>query len=112
MAKITHNKLVRDRVIEKIKTNGEACEFEVLHDDGAYERALKAKVSEEAAEISKTTNTQAFLSEYADLMVVLDALTWLYGISPAEIELALKENIQKKGYFKKRHFLKSADAPK
>lgn len=110
MDKIVYNKLVRDRVVENIHAQGESCEYEVLDDDASYERVLKQKIKEEATELANTVNKESFLEEYADLMVVLDTLTALYELSPAEIELALRINIEKKGYFKKRYFLKTADA--
>ena len=64
---------------------------------------------EESQALSTARTRQEFLSEYADLMVVLDALTNLLEISEAELQVAMSENIEKKGLFKNRHFLNWSD---
>ncbi len=106
MARVEYNKLIRDRVKEKIESKGDACEVSVLKDESAFKAALLEKLVEEATEISKTSNREDFLAEYADLMVVLDSLTDLYELSGADIKLALVESLEKKGGFKEQHFLK------
>ncbi len=60
---------------------------------------------EEAGALARATSRAEFIAEYADLMVVLDALTAELEIAPAEIQVALKENIEKKGLYTLRHFL-------
>jgi predicted house-cleaning noncanonical NTP pyrophosphatase (MazG superfamily) len=105
MEKIFFNKLIRDFIEEKIRSNGDDCEVEVLTDNLHYEQALLKKVVEEAQELAASKTRQEFLSEYADLMVVLDALTALKEFSEADIKTALSESVTKKGLFKKRHFL-------
>ncbi len=104
MPRVEFNKLIRDRIRERIISKGDACEVEVL-DDKRFKAALLAKLVEEATELSKTKNKEDFLSEYADLMVVLDELVSLYELSPADIKLAMVENLEKKGGFQARHFL-------
>src|SRR5690606_33446150 len=104
MARVEFNKLIRDRIQEKIVEKGDACEVKVL-DDQAFEAALKEKLIEEASELAKTANRDEFLSEYADLMVVLDELASRYELSEADVKLALVESLEKKGGFKNRHFL-------
>lgn len=106
MARVEFNKLIRDRVKEKIEEKGDACEVEVLEEDERFKEALHLKLVEEATELSKTSSREEFLNEYADLMVVLDELTSLYEYSEADIKLALIENLERKGGFKLRHFLR------
>jgi predicted house-cleaning noncanonical NTP pyrophosphatase (MazG superfamily) len=106
MARVQYDKLIRDRVKEKIESKGDTCEVEVLKDDDSFKAALLTKLVEEATELSKTTDRGEFLAEYADLMVVLDALTALHEFSEADIKLALVESLEKKGAFKDRHFLR------
>jgi len=106
MARVEYNKLIRDRVKDKIEKSGDACEVDILKDKERFKEALLAKLVEEATELSVTKNRDEFLAEYADLMVVLDALTNLHELSEADIRLALVESMEKKGGFDKRHFLR------
>ncbi len=107
MNKTCYNKLVRDNVKDKIEGKGELCEVYELSDAGTYQQALLKKVKEEAEELSSVDiqNQSDFLNEYCDLMVVLDALIAELDISEADIQVAMTENVTKKGLYKKRHFL-------
>jgi predicted house-cleaning noncanonical NTP pyrophosphatase (MazG superfamily) len=105
MKKVYYNKLVRDLIQEKIEKNNEQCEIRVITDDAEYEQELLKKVREEADGLAHAQSREEFLSEYADLMVVLDALTAKLEISEAEIKLAIEANVTKKGLYKSRHFL-------
>ncbi len=105
MKKIFYNKLVRDAIKDKIEGKGEACAVRVIEDDTEFEQELLKKVSEEAAALARARTRSEFLSEYADLMVVLDALTEQLEFSEADIKTAMTENVNKKGFYKLRHFL-------
>lgn len=105
MNKVFYNKLVRDRIKEKIEGKGEACSVRQIEDDNEFEQELLKKVVEEAGALSRATSRAEFLHEYSDLMVVLDALTQHLEFSEADIKTAMTENIDKKGFFKLRHFL-------
>jgi predicted house-cleaning noncanonical NTP pyrophosphatase (MazG superfamily) len=105
MARVLYNKLVRDGIKSKIESKGETCEVRELTDDAEFIAALRKKIIEEATELSVTEKRTDFVTEYADLMIALDALTAQLEISPAEIQVALEENIKRKGKFSKRHFL-------
>lgn len=109
MPKVFYNKLVRDLIKDKIENKGEACEVRVLTDDAEFEQELLKKVNEEAGALAKSRNREDFLTEYADLMVVLDALTASLGFSEADIKVAIEENVEQKGFYKKRHFLHWSD---
>ena len=110
MKKVYYNKLVRDRIKAKIENKGEACEVRVLEDEAEFEQELLKKVTEEASGLASARTREEFLSEYADLMVVLDALTHLMGFSEADIRVAMEENVAKKGLYKERHFLHWSEA--
>lgn len=105
MKKVYYNKLVRDRIQEKIEAKGEACEIRVIEDSAEFEQELLKKVNEEASALALVHTREEFLSEYADLMAVLDALTDVLELSEADIKTAIAENMEKKGGFKNRHFL-------
>ena len=105
MKRVYYNKIIRDAVAEKIRKNGEAFEVRAIQTDEEYVAELKKKIVEEAQELSRTDSRDEFLSEYADLMVVLDALTAQMEFSEADIRTAMLENVEKKGLFKERLFL-------
>lgn len=105
MKRVYYNKLIRDRVKEKIERKGEACEIRPVSDDAEFQQELFKKVAEEAAALSRSRTREEFLEEYADLMVVLDSLTKQMEYSEADIKLALVENLERKGKYDLRHFL-------
>ncbi len=109
MSRVYYNKLIRDKIPEKIHKKGEKCEVRTLSDDQEYEQELLKKISEEAFALSRVRSREKFLDEYADLMTVLKALVSLQGISQKDIEKAIEENVKKKGGFDKRHFLHWSD---
>lgn len=105
MNRIFYNKLIRDKIKEKIEGKGEQCEIRAIEDMGEFQQELLKKVAEEASALSRARTREEFLDEYADLMVVLDTLTALLELSEAEVSLALKENIERKGGYQHRFFL-------
>jgi len=109
--KVFYNKLVRDAIKDKIEGKGETCEVRAITDDAEYQQELLKKITEEAAALSMVRSRAEFLDEYADLMVVLDALTAQLEVSEADIQIAIKENVGRKGLYKNRHYLHwSADS--
>ncbi len=105
MGKIFYNKLVRDRIKEKIESKGELCDVRKIEDDSEFEQELLKKIAEEAGALARARTREEFLQEYADLMVVLDALTAHLEFSEADLKTAMTQNIDKKGFYKLRHFL-------
>ncbi len=103
--RVYYNKLVRDDIKERIESKGEACEIRVITDDAEFQQELLKKVREEASSLAHTRSREEFLQEYADLMVVLDALTKQLEFSEADIKNAMTENVTAKGFYTKRHFL-------
>lgn len=108
--KVFYNKLVRDGIVAKIESAGEACSVREVTDMQEFQQELCKKVLEEASGLAKARSRAEFLSEYADLMVVLDALTATMEFSEADVQVALQENVAQKGLFKKRHFLHWSEA--
>lgn len=104
MARLAHNKLVRDFIPDIIKGNGDACEVRELSSE-EFIVELRKKILEEAGELARAESRDEMLNEYADLMVALDALTAHYEFSEADIKDALARNIEKKGLFEKRIYL-------
>ena len=112
MSRVFYNKLIRDFIPKKIAENDEAYDVRAITDSEEFEQELLKKIAEEAGALSRTRSRDEFLAEYADLMVVLDALTELYEFSPADIKDALGRNIEKKGLFKEKYFLNWSDKGK
>lgn len=109
MSKIFYNKLIRDRIKEKIESQGEACDVRQITDPAEFQQELLKKVREEATALSHARSREEFIDEYADLMVVLDTLTAELELSEAEVSLALKENLERKGGYAERLFLNWSD---
>lgn len=109
MARVYYNKLVRDRIKEKIESKGEQCSVREITDVAEFEQELLKKIVEEAHALAHVRDRDEFLQEYADLMVVLDALTASLEISEAELNVAMKENVERKGLYKRRHYLHWSD---
>ena len=107
--RVYYNKLVRDHIKDKIESKGEACQVREITDDAEYQQELLKKVQEEATALGMVRSRQEFLDEYADLMVVLDALTVQLEVSEAEITIAMQENVERKGLYKNRHYLHWSD---
>jgi predicted house-cleaning noncanonical NTP pyrophosphatase (MazG superfamily) len=103
--KVYYNKLIRDNIADKIRSKGEACEVRELTDDQEFNQELMKKLLEEATELSRAQSKEEFIDEMADLMAVIGELTRVLGVTPAELAEATKQNHEKKGGFKKRHFL-------
>ena len=112
MSRVYYNKLIRDAIPEKIRKNGEACDVREIVDKEEYLQELLKKVAEEASSLSKVCSREEFLDEYADLHVVLDAILKELEYSPADIQVALENNLKKKGGLTKRCFLHWSSAGK
>lgn len=99
--KKTYNKLVRDRIPEIIKGNGQECVTEILSDE-EYIKSLDEKLREEMEEYQRDKS----IDELADLLEVVCSVTKARGWSIEELEEVRKNKSEKRGGFEKRIFLK------
>lgn len=99
----TYNKLVRDKIPDIIKSNGEKPIIRRL-DDSEYIHQLNIKILEEINEYLESGEVE----ELADLEEVLRAILDYKKISYSEFEEIRKEKVKKRGAFKKRIFLEGA----
>ena len=99
--KIKYNKLVRDKIPDIIRQNGEYCDFDFLSDE-EYRKKLEEKLDEEVAEYHKDKN----IGELADILEVLYALAETQGRTPADIEKVRKIKAEERGTFSKKILLK------
>ena len=101
MATKIYNKLVRDRIPEIIKADGNICVTEVLPDD-RYLQMLDAKLDEELAEYQESKS----LEELADLLEVMRAVVKARGWTWEQLEQVRQEKAAKRGGFEKKILLK------
>jgi len=95
-----YNKLVRDRIPEIIKENGDVAITHIA-DDKEYKKSLIKKLKEEIDEFLKDPNKE----EIADILEVLYAVCDLQGVSKEEVESIRRKKAEKRGGFKKRIIL-------
>ena len=100
----TYNKLVRDKIPEIIKNNGEEPKTRILNDE-EYLFELNKKLQEEMKEYLDSGD----IEELADLEEVLLAILDAKNISHEVFEKIRLEKVKKRGAFKKKIFLESTD---
>lgn len=100
MEKVHYNKLIRDRIPEKMDKVGAAYEVRTLSPE-EYEQALLKKVEEEASALPSATSSE----ELADVVDVIEEIKRLKGITNEQLANAQTKAFEKKGGFEKRLFL-------
>lgn len=106
ITRVYYNKLVRDNIPDMIRAKRVACEVVQITDIQEFQQELLKKIKEEAAALALVRNREDFLNEYADLMIVLNALMQQMEITPEEVSKAKANNYLKKGGFKHKYFLR------
>lgn len=99
MSKTVFNKLVRDRIPEIVRNNGETANFRVLSERLAFLSALLAKILEESEEVRVAVESEdpaEIAKEIADVREVLDAIAAEFAIPPEEIERVQSERREKR----------------
>ena len=95
-----HNKLVRDKIPEIIRTSGNQCETTILSNLD-YIEALRQKLVEEAKEVA-IANPEELAQELADVLEVIDTLMTATGIEPEKIREIQTEKRSQRGGFDNR----------
>jgi len=95
-----YNKLVRDKILEIIKDNGQKFTHKIL-DDKDYAKELANKLNEEVEEYKTDKNTD----ELADILEVIYALASLHNCTPEQLEEIREEKAKKRGGFHDKIFL-------
>lgn len=101
---IVYNKLVRDKIPELIRQQGQEPQVRIL-DDEEYARCLADKLNEEVAEFLRDRNVE----ELADILEVVFALTETLGSSRAELMEVYQKKHEARGGFANRAFLISKE---
>ena len=99
-----YDKLVRDKIPEMIRAQGETPHIRIL-EDGEYAAHLEAKLDEEVGEFHRDRN----LEELADILEVVYALTEDLGHTPQELEAVSRRKHEARGGFRDRIFLISKE---
>ena len=100
-----HNKLVRDNIPEIINNSGRKANYHVLDNDAEFEKALMAKLIEEANELYIAETEEERIEELADIITVLFCLMKNRDV----IKTVAKAKMSEKGSFTKRYFLESVE---
>ena len=88
------NKLVRDKIPDIIKNNGEIAITRIL-EDSEYIEELNIKLKEEVNEYLADNNVE----EIADIVEVLIAILKYKNIDYSEFENVRKEKVEKRGIY-------------
>lgn len=110
MPRCHYKKLVRDRIPAIISKEGCSCRVRRLS-EAAYARALKAKILEEAYELSRAKGREALLNELIDLQELVESFRALLGMRPKGFHMAARLKRLERGGFEKRLFLEYVDEP-
>ena len=102
---IVYNKLVRDKIPEIIKKNGNECRCHIIIDDKEYLDMLHEKLQEEILEFK----TKPSLEEFADVMEVLESIAKFHEFSLEDIKTIKKAKKINRGGFDRRTFLEETD---
>ena len=95
-----YNKLVRDKIPEIIKENGDTSVTHIASEK-EYEEKLKAKLREEVEEFLENENE----GELIDILEVINAICEVKSIDKNQLEEKRKEKYEKRGGFKSRIIL-------
>lgn len=99
-----YKKLVRDKIPEIIRKNGEEPIVRIL-DDNEYKRELEKKLQEECLEVVSATISSERMEELADVVEVVIALAKIEGKSFEEILDIAKRKSEKRGGFSGKVYL-------
>lgn len=97
-----YNKLVRDKIPQIIKDNGEEPKLHTLNNREFFEELIN-KLHEETTEFEEAKN----LDELADIIEVIYALAEVLGYQISDLEAARITKAHKRGGFKQKIFLES-----
>ena len=95
-----YKKLVRDKIPQIIKSNGEEPVTRIL-DDEEYLKELNIKITEEVKEYLEDSNVE----ELADIVEVIYGILDAKKVTLEEFENIRKSKVEKRGAFKEKIFL-------
>lgn len=103
-----HNKLVRDKVVERIEKKNENCEWYYCLPE-EYPKRLLEKLVEESTELlqafSLVSDPEKLKGEFADVLEVIDALKREMGWSKSVMQSVRYKKMRSHGGFSNRIIL-------
>lgn len=100
----THNKLVRDKIVDIIEGNGRKAIYRIL-DDMEYKQELNKKLQEEVQEYLNDNNVE----ELADIVEVIYGILNSMQISKGEFEQIRRKKQEERGAFDKKIYLEETE---
>ena len=101
---VFYNKLVRDKIPDMIKVQGETPNIRIL-DTEEYLQHLEAKLDEEAGEYHRDKTPE----ELADILEVVYALAASIGCTGEDLQAIYQKKHDARGGFEKKIFLLSSE---
>ena len=99
-----YDKLIRDKIPEKIEKVGDWCKIHVANDD-EYWNKLKAKIGEEVGEFLDNPCVE----ELADVLEVVYAISDFKFAGKDKLERVRKKKFEERGGFGKRFILDESE---
>ena len=100
----TYNKLVRDKIIDIIESEGRKTSYKIL-DNEEYRNELNKKLQEEVNEYIEDNN----IEELADIVEVIYGILNSMDVSIEDFEKIRISKQEKRGAFNKKIFLEEAE---
>lgn len=105
MRYFTFKKLVRDKIIEHMKNNGQKpLGIKTLNDKKFVQELIK-KLAEESSEMLEAKNIEGLKEELADVVEITNYIKDTLKISQKDLDELLKNKREKNGGFDKRVYL-------
>jgi predicted house-cleaning noncanonical NTP pyrophosphatase (MazG superfamily) len=104
MKKIYYNKLIRDKIPERIKEHGGDFKIKVLNEKEIVKELIK-KVGEESDGLVGAKDRKGIVEELGDILDVIDEIKRIMKIKVSELAATRKKAFIRKGSFKKRIYL-------
>ena len=101
--KFKTNILVRDKMVEKMESDGILVDYKKLNQED-YITALRKKIVEESQKVADEGDREKLIYELADLREVVQTLMRTLEITESEISEAQSKKREKSGGFKEKHF--------
>lgn len=101
-------KLIRDNIIEIIKSKWEKCNYYIA-DNITYTKKLYEKLIEESNEVINSKNKDELTEEIADLLEVINTICFDNDIDKNKLEEVKKKKKFEKWWFSKKIILKTEE---
>ncbi len=102
-----YKKLVRDKIPEIIKANGETPITRIL-DDKEYKQELEKKLKEEYTEVLEASG-ESRIEELADMLEVMEALASVENKTLEDVLSVKAKKQEKRGAFKDKIYLEGVE---